>query len=45
MLSPLSPEEKQSLLECRDLEQLAAMLTALFEVTVANRQSPDRILH
>jgi Lon protease-like protein len=45
MLSPLSPEEKQSLLECRDLEQLSAMLTALFEVTVANRQSPDRILH
>lgn len=45
MLSPLSPEEKQSLLECRDLEQLAAMLTALFEVTVANRQAPDRILH
>jgi uncharacterized protein len=45
MLSPLSAEEKQSLLECRDLEQLTAMLTALFEVTVANRQSPDRILH
>jgi Lon protease-like protein len=45
MLSPLSPEEKQSLLECRDLEQMTAMLTALFEVTVANRQSPDRILH
>jgi Lon protease-like protein len=45
MLSPLTPEEKQSLLECRDLEQMAAMLTALFEVTVANRQSPDRILH
>lgn len=45
MLSPFSPEEKQSLLECRDLEQMTAMLTALFEVTVANRQSPDRILH
>jgi len=45
MLSPFSPEEKQSLLECGDLEQLAAMMTALFEVAVANRQSPDRILH
>lgn len=45
MLSPLEPEEKQSLLECRDLEQMTAMLVALFEVAVANRQSPDRILH
>jgi Lon protease-like protein len=45
MLSPFSPEEKQSLLECPDLEQLTAMMTALFEVAVANRQSPDRILH
>jgi uncharacterized protein len=45
MLSPFSPEEKQSLLECADLAQLTAMMTALFELTVANRQSPDRILH
>jgi len=45
MLSPFSPEEKQSLLECKDLAQLTAMMTALFEVAVANRQSPDRILH
>ena len=45
MLSPFSPEEKQSLLECTDLAQLAAMMTALFELAVANRQSPDRILH
>jgi len=45
MLSPFSPEEKQSLLECADLAQLAAMITALFELAVANRQSPDRILH
>jgi Lon protease-like protein len=45
MLSPFSPEEKQSLLECADLAQLAAMMTALFELAVANRQSPDRILH
>lgn len=45
MLSPFSPDEKQSLLESSDLEQLTAMMTALFEVAVANRQSPDRILH
>jgi len=45
MLSPFSPEEKQSLLECADLAQLAAMMTALFELAVANRQSPDRIFH
>lgn len=45
MLSPFSPEEKQSLLECKDLAQLTAMMTALFEIAVANRQSPDRILH
>jgi Lon protease-like protein len=45
MLSPFSPEEKQSLLECADLAQLSAMMTALFELAVANRQSPDRILH
>ena len=40
MLSPFSPEEKQSLLECADLAQLTAMMTALFELAVANRQSP-----
>ena len=45
MLSPFSAEEKQSLLECADLQQMTAMMVALFEVAVANRQSPDRILH
>jgi uncharacterized protein len=45
MLSPFSPEEKQSLLECADLAEMTAMLVALFELAVANRQSPDRILH
>ncbi|MGH6892810.1 MAG: LON peptidase substrate-binding domain-containing protein [Dongiaceae bacterium] len=45
MLSPFSPEEKQSLLECTDLAHLTAMMIALFEVAAANRQSPDRILH
>jgi Lon protease-like protein len=45
MLSPFSPEEKQSLLECADLAQLAAMMTALFELAGANRQSPEKTLH
>ena len=45
MLSPFSPGEKQSLLECTDLAQLAAMMTALFELTAGNRQSTDRIMH
>ena len=45
MLSPFSPAEKQSLLECVDLAELAAMMTALFELTAGNRQSTDRILH
>jgi Lon protease-like protein len=45
MLSPFSPEEKQSLLECADLAQLTAMMTALFELAGGSRQSPDRILH
>ena len=45
MLSPFSPEEKQSLLECADLAQLTAMMTALFELAATGRQSSDRILH
>ena len=45
MLSPFSPEEKQSLLECADLAQLAAMMTALFELAGAGRQSPEKTLH
>jgi hypothetical protein len=45
MLSPFSPEEKQSLLECADLAQLTAMMTALFELAATNRQSSDRTLH
>jgi len=45
MLSPFSPDEKQSLQECPDLASLTAMMTALFEVAVANRSSSDRILH
>jgi uncharacterized protein len=45
MLSPFSPQEKQSLLECADLAQLAAMMTALFELAAGGKQSADRILH
>jgi hypothetical protein len=45
MLSPFSPDEKQSLLECADLAQLTAMMTALFELAATGRQSSDRILH
>src|SRR5262245_39908895 len=45
MLSPFSPEEKQSLRDGADLAQLAAMMTALFELAATGRQSSDRILH
>jgi hypothetical protein len=45
MLSPFSPAEKQSLLECADLAELAAMMTALFELAAGSRQTTDRILH
>src|SRR5262245_50235923 len=45
MLSAFSPSANRSLLECKDLPQLSAMMTALFELAVANRQSPDRIIH
>jgi Lon protease-like protein len=31
-MSPLEPEEKQSLLECADLDAVAEMMTAMFEV-------------
>ncbi len=31
-MSPLDPEEKQSLLECPDLEAVVEMMTAMFEV-------------
>jgi Lon protease-like protein len=31
-MTPLEPEEKQSLLECADLEAVAEMMTAMFEV-------------
>ncbi|HWT98243.1 MAG TPA: LON peptidase substrate-binding domain-containing protein [Terriglobales bacterium] len=45
MLCPFSPAEKQSLLECGDLDTLADMMTALFEISIAAHQQPDRPLH
>lgn len=45
MLCPFSAAEKQSLLECPDLETLGDMMTALFEISIAAHQQPDRPLH
>ena len=45
MLCPFSAAEKQSLLECPDLDTLADMMTALFEISIAAHQQPDRPLH
>lgn len=45
MLCPFTPAEKQSLLECPDLDTLADMMTALFEISIATHQQPDRPLH
>jgi Lon protease-like protein len=45
MLCPFTPPEKQSLLECPDLDTLADMMTALFEVSIAAHRQPDRPLH
>ncbi len=45
MLCPFSPTEKQSLLECADIDTLADMLTALFEVAIAAHGHRDRPLH
>lgn len=45
MVCPFSPAEKQSLLECPDLDTLADMMTALFEVSIAAHRQPDRPLH
>jgi len=45
MLCPFSPDEKQALLECRDLVQLGEMLLALFELAVRGRTDDQRPLH
>jgi uncharacterized protein len=45
MLCPFSPDEKQALLECRDLVQLGEMLLALFELAVRGRADDQRPLH
>jgi Lon protease-like protein len=45
MLCPFSADEKQALLECRDLVQLGEMLLALFELAVRGRADDQRPLH
>jgi uncharacterized protein len=45
MLCPFSPDEKQALLECRDLPELGEMLLALFELAVRGRNDDHRPLH
>jgi Lon protease-like protein len=45
MLCPFSPDEKQTLLECRDLSELGEMLLALFELAVRDRNDEARPLH
>ncbi len=45
MLCPFSPDEKQALLECRDLVQLGEMLLALFELAVRGRTDDQRPFH
>lgn len=45
MLCPFSAAEKQSLLECPDIDTVADMLTALFEVAIAAHEQRDRPLH
>jgi Lon protease-like protein len=45
MLCPFSPDEKQALLETRDLPELGEMLLALFELAVRGRNDDQRPLH
>jgi Lon protease-like protein len=45
MLCPFTPQEKQSLLECADLDEMGAMLQALFEVTLRHQSDDHRPLH
>lgn len=45
MLCPFTPLEKQSLLECADLDEMGAMLQALFEVTLRHQSDDQRPLH
>jgi len=45
MLCPFSPQEKQSLLECRDIETLASMLVALYELFLREAGRVGQSLH
>jgi Lon protease-like protein len=44
-MSPLEPEEKQSLLECADLDAVVEMMTAMFEVHGATASGGEHRLH
>ena len=44
-MSPLEPEEKQSLLECEDLDAVVEMMTAMFEVHGAQAAGGEHRLH
>ncbi|MBI2255371.1 MAG: LON peptidase substrate-binding domain-containing protein [Proteobacteria bacterium] len=44
-MSPLDPEEKQSLLECEDLDAVVEMMTAMFEVHGATAAGGEHRLH
>lgn len=44
-MSPLDPDEKQSLLECPDLDAVVEMMTALFEVHGATASGGEHRLH
>lgn len=44
-MSPLEPEEKQSLLECEDLDAVVEMMTAMFEVHRATAAGGEHRLH
>lgn len=44
-MSPLEPEEKQSLLECEDLDAVVEMMTAMFEVHGATAAGGEHRLH
>ncbi len=44
-MSPLEPEEKQSLLECEDLDAVVEMMTAMFEVHRVTATGGEHRLH
>ncbi len=45
MLCPLPPAEKQALLECANIAAMAETLAGLFELSLAQREAQERLLH